>query len=213
MSAKFAACALALATTACAYNAPTSVAPARAVYSNYDDKVAGNYALYVDSEEMLKDVKVIGFACSAHSYPTDARAAFRRSVVGTFENLVERVEVVERPLSQTALIERGLTAMIVVEAEDFSVDLSVIPGFLNKQMQADVEIAARIAVDGQRGRLLGSSVEGDDDFRTDAGFACDGGGAAIGRATEKAMKEAMERLGERLTNSRRLRQATGQVSG
>ena len=179
------------------------------LYSNYDDRIPGRFALYVDADVMKKDIKVIGYVCRAHSYPTDARAAFRNSVVGTFGDLVEELEVVKQPLTRSGLAGRGLTAMIVVEAEDYSADLSVIPGFFSALMQAYVEIAARITVDGVDGRLLGTSVEGNEDFRADAGIACEGGGVAVGRATEKAMRETMERLGERLANSRRIRALTG----
>ena len=38
-------------TSACAYNTPVDVSPAYNVYSNYEDKLPGRYALYVDATE------------------------------------------------------------------------------------------------------------------------------------------------------------------
>ena len=190
----------------CSYSAPAKVAPALDVYSNYDMKLPFSIALFVESEEMKKDVKVSGFQCSAHSYPIDAREAFRISTIRTFENIVDGVLVVDKPLSQADIRARGLDAMVIVKVEDFDVDLKVIPGFWTAEMEADSEIAASISADTSEGRALGSSVEGSDDARLDAGIACDGGAGAVGRATELAIKKTMDRLGERLTNSVRLRE-------
>lgn len=62
-----------------------------------------------------------------------------------------------------------------------------------------------LVIDGLSGRLLGTRVEGDDDYKAEAGGACEGGAIAIGKALEEAMKEALERLGEKISNSPRLR--------
>ncbi len=203
---KFAAMALPLMlTVGCAYNAPIDVAPAYDVYSNYDDKLEGHYALYVDAEEMVQRAKVKGFACSAHSFPVDGEAQFETSVLRTFENLVESVEVVDRPLSQEALVSGGYKAQLIVEVRDVDIDLVVIPGFWSSEIEADVEIAASVEAINYEGKLLGSTIEGDGDAIAGAGMACEGGTKAIGEAMSEAMRETMERLGERLTNARKMR--------
>ena len=189
----------------CTYSAPTNVNPATNIYSNYDDKLQGRYALYVDAEKLKEDIKPSGLACSAHTFPVDARSAFRTSTIKTFENLIEEVEPVDQPLTQIDLTARGLRGMIVVEVDDIDIDLKVIPGFWTSEIEADAEITAQLTVDGTTGRLLGTAVEGEEDARSEAGGACEGGAAAIGEAVEEAMKEVLERLGERLTNSQRLR--------
>lgn len=190
---------------ACSYNAPVDISPSYNVYSNYDEKLPLSIALLVDAEKMLEDVKVSGFTCSAHSYPVDARASFSSSVRRTFENLVNSVDVVDNPLTTASLSARNLDAMVKVEVSDLDVDLITIPGFFGGQMEADAEISARIVADTRNGRVLGSSVEGSEDARVDAGMACDGGAQAVGKAVEAAIKETVERLGERLANSTKLR--------
>ena len=189
----------------CTYKATTNINPATSIYSNYSDKVPGKYALYVDSEKMADTFKVSGYACSAHKYPVDARHAFSVSVERTLENIVEGLEVVPVPIDREGLRAREFTGMILVEARDLEIDLIVIPGFWTAEMKADAEITASIQVDGPDGRLLGTSVEGEDDYTTDAGAGCSGGGVAIGKAIEKAIKETLERLGERLSNAPKLR--------
>lgn len=190
----------------CAYNAPVTVAPAYDVYSNYENKVPGNFALYIDSSELETVAKVQGYNCSFHSYPADATSQFSRSVHATLENLAERVELVDSPLTSESLLNRGYDAQIIVEALDYDIRLRVIPGFWNSEMEADVEIAARMKVDGFKGRQLGTTVEGDGDALVGAGAACEGGAEAIGLATSDAIRETMERLGERITNARTLRE-------
>ncbi len=201
-------CLIALAVTSCSYTARTNINPATNVYSNYADKVPGNFALYVDAEEMSGSFKVQGFNCAAHSYPVDARNAFATSVERTFENLVEKVQSVPRPLDRETMQAQDLTGMIIVEVKDLDVTLSLIPGFWSAEMEADAEVTVGLTVDGPSGRMLGTSIEGDEDVKAPAGMACEGGATAIGKAVEEAMKEALERLGERLSNAPRLRSAS-----
>lgn len=192
----------------CAYTVPTDISPATNIYSNYSDKVPGRFALYVDADEMAGDFKVSGYECSAHTYPVDARSAFIGSVQNTMENIVEEVEIVTRPLDAAIMQSRSLNGMILVEVQDLDIDLTVIPGFWSSSMEADAEVTVSLVVDGPSGRWLGTRVEGDDDYKAEAGGACEGGAIAIGKAVEEAMKEALERLGEKLSNSPRIRDAT-----
>lgn len=78
-------------------------------------------------------------------------------------------------------------------------------------MEADVDLVASLRVDGRSGRLLGTTVAADDNAVTDAGTGCDGGAQAISLATSGALKKLMGRLGERLANSPRLREAAGEL--
>ena len=194
-----------LAMSGCSYTVPTDISPATNIYSNYSDKVPGRFALYVDAEEMAGDFKVSGYACSAHTYPVDARSAFIGSVQSTMENIVEEVEIVPRPMDSSTMLSRDLKGMILVEVQDLDIDLIVLPGFWSASMEADAEVTVSLVVDGPSGRLLGTHVEGDDDHKAESGGACEGGAVAIGKAVEEAMKEALERLGEKLSNSPRIR--------
>ncbi|MEP5569346.1 MAG: hypothetical protein ABJN62_16005 [Halioglobus sp.] len=202
-----------LVASGCAYNAPVDIAPSYDVYSNYDDKVEGHYALYVDAEEMVKTVKAKGMACSAHNFPVDARAQFETSVLKTFENLVESVEVVDRPLTSEGLKSGGYKAQLVVEVRDLDVDLSVIPGAWTSTIEVDAEITASITAQNFEGKLLGSTIEGDGDAEAESGAFCDGGSKAVGEAMADAMEETMERLGERLVNARKIREQQAATAG
>jgi len=204
--------ALAAATGACAYQAPTEVSAALNVYSSYDDPLPLNVALYVEAEDLAADVRPDGYDCSAHRFPVDARAAFVGSVVQTLGNLTRSVVVVDQPISTGQFARTGVDAMVVVTSEDLDSDLIFIQRPFNADVEAEIEIEARITVDGPQGRLLGTSVQGDGEARQAAGSFCSGGAPAVGEATNEAIEDTMQRLGERFTNSARLREYADQVS-
>ena len=194
-------------TTGCAYNAPVDVTPAYNVYSNYDDKLAGRYALYVEAEEMKSEGRTRGINCAAHSYPYDGRDPFRQSVLATFQNIVEEVELVDSQLDTESLAAQGFQAQLSVEVESSEVDLTVHAGFWTSEIEADAEIVASVRAMGKSGVLLGASIEGGDDGVAPAGGFCEGAATAMQEALGGAIKKTMERLGERLANARKLREA------
>lgn len=198
---------LAIVVSGCSYSSQAPVSPAYNVYSNYDDKLPGSYALYVDADAMTGTYSVQGFDCAVHRYPVDARGSFKTSVHQTFQNLVENVELVDAPLSTADLQARGHRGQIIVEGQEMDVKLVVIPGFFMADMEADVEVAANMRVDDDDGqRMLGTTVAADKDAISEADIACSGGADAITAATSEAFEELMQRLGERLSNSRKLRE-------
>lgn len=192
--------------SACSYQAPTNVAPAYNVFSNYTDKISGRYALTVEAEEMDDTIKVSGFTCSAHNYPLQAQSQFISSTRLTLEQLFESIEVVDEASASNILNSGMYDGLVRVMVDDLDVDLTVIPGFWTATMEADVEITASYTLDRADGRVLGGSVEGDKDFESDSGGACEGGAIAIGQAVEGAMKEATKLIGERLSSSPKLRE-------
>lgn len=190
--------------SACAYNVPVGNTPNLNVYSSYADKLPGSYALYVDASSFTKTVKATGVNCSAHTYPLDLRTAFREDTIKTVQQLVENVEVVDQPLSSDVLKQRGMKGQIIVRSDDLNARVQFIPGFWQATSEANVELSASLTVDGDAGRQLGTTGEGVGSAQGQAG-ACASGAATIGDATEKAVKQLLGQLGERLSNSPRLR--------
>ena len=119
--------------------------------------------------------------------------------------MFESIESTPKALNRSELLAAGFDGMIAVEADDMDIDLDVIPGFWSAKLDAEAELTLNHSVDGLEGRLIGGSVEGDDDKKALAGFACEGGANAIGGAVEGPMKDATKRLAERLSNAPRLR--------
>jgi hypothetical protein len=195
--------------SACAYNVPVGSAPNLNVYSSYTEKVAGSYALFVDTNSFMKTVKSTGYACSAHTYPLDLRNSFREATVKTVQQLVENVEVVDHPLTSEELKQHNLMGQIIVRSDDLNARVQFVPGFWSASADANVELSASLTVDGHDGRLLGTTGEGAGNAQGEAGMYCGGGATTIGQATEKAVKQLLGQLGERLSNSPRLRGKAG----
>ncbi|WP_193368317.1 hypothetical protein [Pelagibius marinus] len=198
-----------LAVAGCAYDAPVADSPAFNVYSSYSEKIPGRFALYVDDRKVGPTAaNVRTYACSAHTFSIETGASFATSVHQTFRNLVDEIEVVHQPIAGTDLPAHGFTGMISVALEDAEFELTFIEGFWSDKVDTEAEYVARILVEGPQGRVLGTTVEASEDYRGAAGFACDGGSAAISQASSAALKELMERLGDRLVNAPRVRELT-----
>lgn len=204
---------LILAVAGCAYDAPVANSPAFNVYSSYSDKIPGRFALYVDDRKIGPRVANIRtHMCSGHSFHVDTGGSFATSVHQTFRNLVEEIEVVRQPIAGADLAAGGFTGMIVVAMEDADFELTFVEGFWSSKVDGEAEYVARILVDGPYGRVLGTTVEATEDYHGGAGFYCDGGSAAISQASSAALKELMERLGDRLVNAPRVRELTTAAS-
>jgi hypothetical protein len=191
--------------SACAYNAPVTVSPNLNVYSSYGDKLPGAYALYIEDDEFTQKVHATGYNCSAHSYPIDMTGAFRESTVKTIEQLVEEVDVVQSPMTADEMRRSGKRGQIIVRADSMTARVEFIPGFWSATAEADIDLTAALSVDGPDGRLLGTTAEGEGHAQGGAGVYCGGGAQVMADAAEKATKKLLGEMGERLSNSPRLR--------
>lgn len=189
----------------CAYSAEPSAAPEFAVYSNYAEVLPGRYLLYVSDNDTATEVRSDTYECSAHRYPLNLASSFQGSVVGTFNNLIEEVQLVDAPVPAETLSSQGARGMIIVRLEDVDTDVRYRMGLFSSEARVETELTASITVDGLEGRLLGRTVEADEDAQGSAGFACEGTADVLAESSQGAMENLMGRLGETLANAERLR--------
>ena len=191
----------------CSFKAAPSVAPAVNVYSTYDEKLPGKYALTIElgRADLDRTIDPSGYMCSAHDYPVELSGTLRQSIIKTVTNIVEDVEVLPNALSASDLATRGFAAQILVEATDFQARITFSQGFWSATAHASSELTLGTNVIGRNGRLAGFSAGGDGS--ADVDDDCAGGADALSQATEKAMREALERLAERLSDSPKIRAA------
>ena len=202
--------AVAVALAGCTYNATVGVTPALSVYSSHEGKINGRWALAIDVDRLADPGDVAGVGCSAHNYPIDMKSAFRASAVATIENLVEDVQLIDRPLPVATLADNGYAGQVILKSEELEAELQAIPGFWSGQIEGEVELTVSVIVDGRDGRLLGTSVQEDGEVRIGGG--CGDGGEALGKAGEESLKRTLTVIGERLSNSRRIREyAAGEL--
>ena len=194
----------ALATAGCTYQSAVSPTPVYDVYSGYDNKVPGTWGLFVaDMDRFAGEAEPASISCAAHKYPVDVGTAFNTSVVATIGNLVEDMQIVDRALTVTEREDRGLEGMIVIRAESLQAEMIVNMGFWSGRPRSEVELVATLTVEGPKGRLVGTTVSGNATARTTGG--CAKVADVVSKATEDAMEDLLTILGERLSNSPRIR--------
>ena len=198
---------LGIALAGCAYKVPVTAAPALSVYDSYGEQLPGFWVVYIEAEQCQSDVRVSGWAGSAHKYPVDCRAAFIESAEKTIANLVERSQRVDAPLMVSDLARYGATALVVARFDSVDGMFSYAEGLFEATAMVNVEMQASVTIDGPQGRLFGSSASGMGRGQSGAGIAGEGSAAAIGEATQKAMRALLGQIGERIANSQRLREA------
>lgn len=196
---------LSLTLSGCAYVAePPSIATYN-VYSSYDGKLSGKYLLYVDGSNLNKPIKPSDLNCSAHTFPVSLSQSFATSIHKTFDNLVSELEVVDTPVTRSDLARRHARGLIIIRGENVTARMRVVPGFWTAMLESELEISASIVVDGRKGRLLGKTVSGEGHGQAETGMLCAGGSKSLRLSSEGAMKKTLERLGEALVNSERVR--------
>lgn len=193
----------------CAYTVPPVSVRAPNVYSSYDAKIAGSYALVLDDSvrSVSRQVRASSHVCSAHNYPVDMGNAVASSIKGTLESIFE--SVVERtvPPSREVMITERLAGVVRVKLDDFSPRLQCSQGFWTGTCTSSTEVAFGVDVRGPEGTVLAASASGSKTADGDSGGACEGAATVLSDSIGKSMKDALERLGERIANSPRLRPA------
>ena len=192
---------------ACSYQVPTMSAPQLDVYSNYQDRVPGKWALVVEDDAFKKDIHAEGLNCAAHNYPLDLTSSFKQSAVATFQNITTNVDVLDRPIPTESLTAAGYAGEIEIKAEDMRSRLMFIPGFWSSTAESDIELDAAVVVNGSGGRLMGTRATGKGTESSDAGQFCGGATDAVAHSSEAAMKDVLGEIGERFSNAPQVRNA------
>ena len=191
-----------IALAGCTHTGTVSTVRATNVYSGHDSKVPGKVTYIVDTtslSKLKKDDTVSGYQCGAHNYPVDGTEAFRASIPAMLEAVFENHAAAETP-------QKG-TVQLLFRVERFEPRLKFNRKFFGSDADATVDIAVSITgtLDGKR--IFGTSVDGQRTKSGDGGAFCGSGGEVVADATRDAIKDVLEKLGERLTNSQQLRAA------
>lgn len=191
----------------CTFNAAVNISPAHDISSNYSGKVNGKLAFYTETRPFDNVVAMNdGNICSGHTYKINAAQPFTASAFQTFTNLVENIEEVHAPIPRNELAVRGLTGMIILRGENIRSRLSITSKFFYDTVRADTNITASLSVLGHSGTLLSITSSQDGVVQhSDWWGMCDSVTKTISMATEEAMKRLLFTLGERFTNSSRIR--------
>ena len=202
-------------TAGCAYNVQPTSAPAVNIYTSYDKKIPGKWAVVVDDgiKGLHRDVKTASYVCSAHTYPIDVGAVLATSVRRTVEQLVDESVVSETiPSPQTAK-ENGLAGSVLVRLDDYQPRLTCQMGFWSGSCTSTVDLSLGVIVRSAEGQTLLSTNAGSTRSADgDAGAACASAGVWLGDATSRATKDVLERLAERIASATALRNEKKEIT-
>lgn len=191
----------------CAYNVQPVSTKAINIYSSYDSKVPGQYAVVLDDSirHVNREIKPVSHVCSAHTYPIALGESIAISVKHTLDSVFEQtVEQSTMPSSET-MKRLGLRGVVLVKMDDFSPRLSCSMGFWSGTCSGSTDMSFGINIRGTTGTLLSTSASGSRTFDGDSGGSCEGGANVLSESITRAAKDALERLAERISNSPRLR--------
>lgn len=194
-------------TSACSYNVAPTSAPAVNVYSSYDDPIPGRWAIVIDrsSMEFVREVKPSSFVCQAHKYPVDTGTAVTDSVRMTMSKIFAETEFRNSPPSHDAMMRNNMEGYVVVRMDNFSPRLTCTSGWWSASCMSTVDLSFGIEAREVDGEKFATSVGSTKTFDGDSGYYCGRASEVIAEAFRLAVKDAMERLAERASNSHRLR--------
>jgi hypothetical protein len=196
----------------CAYNVQPTSTRAVNLYSAYENKVPGTFALVMDDSirSVNREITPTTYICSAHRFPISVgdslAVSIKKSLEAVFENIREQGSA--PPADQ--LTQLGLNGVILVRLDDFSPKVTCHRGFFTGTCTASTDLSFGVTVRGPGGILAGTSAAGSKTADGDAGVYCGGGADVVGDSITRATRDALERLTERLSNSPKLREAGAQ---
>lgn len=194
----------------CTYKAPVDSIKGVNVYSAYEEKIPGNFAVIVNTDESLfnKTVSPSSYQCGAHDFDLEFANSFTASVKeaneGIFESTASRATI-----PTVAEMEKdNLSGYVLIQGKFFEPRISFIPGFWSSRANATVNIGFDYSIRDKHNKLIVTgTVSGERSHEGEAGAFCSSGTETLMEATQKAMRDVLERYGERVSNSEKLRKA------
>jgi hypothetical protein len=184
----------------CAHKSTVLSVQATNIYSDNENKILGQTKYIVDQSSLGKlkrDDTVQGMACAAHKYPVDASQAFVASLPSMLEQVFESVSKSESVISNSEL-------NLLFRVERFEPRLKFNQKLFSMDAEATVEIGLSVVGSRDGARVFGTTVESQRTRSSEAGAFCEGGGQALSDATRDAIKDVLEKIGERMANSQKL---------
>lgn len=178
-------------------------------------KIPGSYAVVIDPSmrDLSREIRPSSHACGPYTYPIaigDMLVTSTRSMLNTvFEITSDRTNL---PTKEDLARER-LAGSILVKLDDFAPRLQCAQGFFAGTCTASTDVSIAVTVRSQEGTIFSTSASGAKTFDGSSGGACEGGAVVLSESITRSTKDALERLGERIANSNRLRDASPDRKG
>lgn len=187
----------------CTHTGTVSTVSPTNIYSGHDTKVPGSSTYTIDNtslSKLKKDDAVKGYICGAHKYPVDGTDAFVTSIPpmmnAVFDDTTEQVSDPRKDMVN-----------FVFRVERFEPRLKFSQKFFGADGEAtvDLTVSATGTLNGKR--IFGTTVDSQRNASSEAGPFCTGGEEGLHQATAAVIKDVLEKIGERISNSTSVRSA------
>lgn len=185
----------------CTHTGTVSSVTAANIYSGYDTKIYGGSTFTVDTNSLTKlkkDDSVKGLQCGAHRFPVDAGEAFTSSIPGM-------LDAVFYDATQSVADPRKNLPNFVFRVERFDPTLKFNRKFFGADAESTVELTVSVVGTLNGKRVFGTTVDSQRTKSADGGMFCEGGSEAVTDATSAVIKDVLEKIGERISNSQQIR--------
>jgi len=193
--------------SSCSYSVAPTAAPAVNVYSSYDTKIQGRWALVIDegTTEFNRVIKSSSYACSAHKYPLNSGDTISLSIKRTMANVFHEVIEMSTMPNISELSQDNISGVVIIRLDNFIARVRCDQGFWSTDCIADIDMAFGVEVRGNKGILFGTSVGDQKTSEGGAGSGCGNISNIIAEAYRLALRDSMERMAEKISNSERIR--------
>ncbi|MCQ9378276.1 hypothetical protein [Methyloversatilis sp. XJ19-49] len=199
----FCVCLLSAFVVGCSHKGVVRTVSATNVYSGHDEKHQKPVTYLVDDTSLTKlqkDDAVKGFLCGGHRFPVDAGEAFVASVPSLMESVFD-------DFSQSGAAQQG-KVQFVFRIERFDPRVKFTDKFFSADADATVDLGISVVATLDGRRVFGTAVDTQRSKSGDAGPMCAGGAEVLSDAMADAIKDVLEKAGERIANSQQLRELT-----
>ena len=176
------------------------------------DPVPGRFAYRLETASLARlhtENARKGFVCGTDKIALNAEASLRGAIDQTLPLLFERVQPASGQPSAETLRREGLDGLVTISVEDFRPEVRFRQKLLSgPDAEAQADLALAISVLGQDGSILTSRASGGQSLNYPAG-GCAGGAMALGEATARAIRLALDRVSTQLAGNDRLRLMAG----
>lgn len=191
----------------CAYSVKPVSVSATNIYTSYDEKIAGSWVIVADEgmRNIEREISASSYVCSAHTFPMKVGDAISTSVKAMMASVFENTTARTVMPTVNDLRRDGSRGAVLVRLDSFEPRVRCSTGFWTGSCTASTDVSFGVTVRGTEGTLYATSVGDSATVDGDSGGACEGGATVLSESISKSVKKALERMGERLSNSRRLR--------
>jgi hypothetical protein len=189
-----------IAISGCAHKSNVSAVQASNFYSENENKIQGVAKYSVDQtslDKLKKKDAVQGLLCAAHKFPIDGSDALVASLPSMLEQVFESVQKTD-----TTRTSGDLT--FIFRVERFEPRLKFNDKFFSVDAEAAVEIGLSVVGYRDGNRIFGTTVDTQRTRSGSGGAVCEGGSTVLADATRDAIKDVLEKIGERMANSQKL---------